>query len=57
MIIIVLLIDRQALPSVYGRNNDVMGNSIPGFGSVGAANAATVSELRNELNAQAYFRD
>jgi len=49
--------DRQALPSVYGRNNDIMGNSIPGFGSVGAANAATISELRNELNAQAYFRD
>ena len=50
-------IDRQALPSVYGRNNDIMGNSIPGFGSVGAANAATVSQLRNELNAQAYFRE
>lgn len=49
--------DRQALPSVYGRNNDIMGNSIPGFGSVGAANAASISQLRNELNAQAYFRD
>jgi hypothetical protein len=24
---------RQALPSVYGRSNDVMGNSIPGFSS------------------------
>lgn len=23
--------DRQAIPSVYGRSNDVMGNSIPGF--------------------------
>jgi hypothetical protein len=49
--------DRLALPSVYGRNNDIMGNSIPGFGSVGAANAASISTLREELNAQAYFRE
>jgi hypothetical protein len=25
--------DRMAIPSVYGRSNDVMGNSIPGFKS------------------------
>lgn len=43
--------DRQALPSVYGRRDDAMGNSVPGFG--GAANAST---LRAELNAQSYFR-
>ena len=43
--------DRQALPSVYGRTEDAMGNSIPGFAG---ANAST---LRAELNAQAYFRD
>ncbi len=43
--------DRQALPSVYGRTEDAMGNSIPGFSG---ANAST---LRAELNAQAYFRD
>ena len=42
--------DRQALPSVYGRADDAMGNSVPGFG----ANSQT---LRAELNAQAYFRD
>ena len=40
--------DRQAMPSVYGRTQDTMGNSIPGFGS---------TDLRAELNAQAYFRD
>mmetsp|Transcript_27038 Transcript_27038/g.46127 ORF Transcript_27038/g.46127 Transcript_27038/m.46127 type:complete len:187 (-) Transcript_27038:318-878(-) len=43
--------DRMALPSVYGRSDDAMGNSIPGFGSSSAAT------LRAELNAQAYFRD
>ena len=37
--------DRQALPSVYGRSEDTMGNSIPGFGS---------ADLRAELAAQAY---
>lgn len=25
--------DRKAAPSVYGRSNDVLGNSIPGFGA------------------------
>lgn len=25
--------DREAAPSVYGRSNDVLGNSIPGFGA------------------------
>ena len=44
--------DRQALPSVYGRTEDNMGNSIPGFG--GGVNS---QQLRAELNAQAYFRD
>lgn len=49
--------DRMALPSVYGRSNDIMGNSIPGFGSNGAAtSSAAVAQLRDELNAQAYFR-
>jgi len=43
--------DRQALPSVYGRNDDALGNSVPGFGGT------TASALRAELNAQAYFRD
>lgn len=45
--------DRQALPSVYGRSDDAMGNSVPGFGGAGANSA----NLRAELNAQAYFRD
>ena len=45
--------DRMAMPSVYGRSDDAMGNSVPGFG-IGTASAAT---LRDELNAQAYFRD
>mmetsp|Transcript_680 Transcript_680/g.1292 ORF Transcript_680/g.1292 Transcript_680/m.1292 type:complete len:190 (-) Transcript_680:269-838(-) len=43
--------DRQALPSVYGRNDDALGNSVPGFGGT------TASALRAELNEQAYFRD
>jgi len=47
--------DRQALPSVYGRTTDAMGNSIPGFS--GAMSGASSSTLRAELNAQAYFRD
>lgn len=46
--------DRQALPSVYGRSDDAMGNSVPGFGGNTGAGAPT---LRAELNAQAYFRD
>lgn len=41
--------DRQALPSVYGRADDIMGNSVPGFG-------ANASSLRAELTSQAYFR-
>ncbi|KAL7526776.1 hypothetical protein ACHAXR_001647 [Thalassiosira sp. AJA248-18] len=49
--------DRQAMPSVYGRSDDAMGNSVPGFGGVGGGNAASASTLRAELNAQAYFRD
>lgn len=47
--------DRQALPSVYGRTTDAMGNSIPGFS--GTMTGASSSTLRAELNAQAYFRD
>ena len=46
--------DRQALPSVYGRTEDIMGNSIPGFAGATGASAST---LRAELGAQAYFRD
>ncbi len=42
--------DRQALPSVYGRSNDSMGNSIPGFGGT------SPSLLRAQLEEQAYFR-
>ena len=42
--------DRQALPSVFGRTDDVMGNSVPGFGG------PSPSALRAELDAQAYFR-
>lgn len=49
-------LDRIALPSVYGRNNDILGNSIPGFGSAGSVSSANVAQLRDELNAQAYFR-
>lgn len=49
-------LDRMALPSVYGRNNDILGNSIPGFGSAGGVSTANVAQLRDELNAQAYFR-
>ena len=45
--------DRMAMPSVYGRADDAMGNSVPGFG-IGTASATT---LRDELNAQSYFRD
>lgn len=47
--------DRQALPSVYGRTEDSMGNSIPGFSGSGSSGASAES-LRAELNAQAYFR-
>ena len=46
--------DRQALPSVYGRTEDIMGNSIPGFAG---GTGASVSTLRAELGAQAYFRE
>ncbi|KAL7486403.1 hypothetical protein ACHAW6_012003 [Cyclotella cf. meneghiniana] len=49
-------LDRMALPSVYGRNNDILGNSIPGFGSAGGVSTTNVAQLRDELNAQAYFR-
>jgi len=42
--------DRQALPSVYGRSDDAMGNSVPGFGG-GAA-----PQLRAELARESYFR-
>ncbi len=42
--------DRQALPSVFGRTDDAMGNSVPGFGG------PSPSALRSELDAQAYFR-
>jgi len=42
--------DRQALPSVFGRTADAMGNSVPGFGG------PSPSALRAELDAQAYFR-
>ena len=42
--------DRQALPSVYGRTTDSMGNSIPGFGG------ASPSLLRAQLEEQSYFR-
>ena len=42
--------DRQALPSVYGRTEDSMGNSIPGFGG------ASPSLLRAQLEGQSYFR-
>jgi hypothetical protein len=42
--------DRQALPSVFGRTDDAMGNSVPGFGG------PSPSALRAELDAQAYFR-
>ena len=42
--------DRQALPSVYGRSDDAMGNSIPGFGGT------SPSLLRAQLEEQAYFR-
>lgn len=48
--------DRQALPSVYGRADDVMGNSIPGFGGTGRTPGATAATLRAELGAQSYFR-
>ncbi|KAL7450573.1 hypothetical protein ACHAWC_002469 [Mediolabrus comicus] len=42
--------DRQALPSVYGRTTDSMGNSIPGFGG------DSPSLLRAQLEDQSYFR-
>ena len=49
--------DRQALPSVYGRSDDAIGNSVPGFG-IGRANAAeSAASLRQDLNAQAYCGD
>eukprot|EP00984_Skeletonema_dohrnii_P021130 scaffold10483_cov127-Skeletonema_dohrnii-CCMP3373.AAC.1 len=41
--------DRLALPSVYGRSDDAMGNSVPGFGG------ASPSLLRAQLEEQAYF--
>ena len=42
--------DRQALPSVYGRTTDSMGNSVPGFGG------DSPSLLRAQLEEQSYFR-
>jgi hypothetical protein len=42
--------DRKALPSVYGRTTDSMGNSIPGFGG------DSPSLLRAQLEDQSYFR-
>lgn len=47
--------DRLAMPSVYGRYDDAMGNSIPGFAG-GAPSGVSASALRAELDAQAYFR-
>jgi len=44
--------DRMALPSVYGRSDDAMGNSVPGFAGAGAS----ASTMRDELNGQAYFQ-
>lgn len=49
--------DRQALPSVYGRSDDIMGNSIPGFAGSRGGSGASAASLRAELEAQAYFRD
>lgn len=49
--------DRQALPSVYGRSDDIMGNSIPGFSGARGGSGASAATLRAELGAQAYFRD
>ena len=49
--------ERQALPSVYGRSDDAMGNSVPGFGGVNGGARASANTLRAELNAQSYFRD
>jgi len=46
--------DRQALPSVYGRMDDAMGNSIPGFGG-GSGGSANASTLRAELETRSYF--
>lgn len=40
--------DRLALPSVYGRSDDGLGNSIPGFGS-------SAVSLRGQLADTAYF--
>eukprot|EP01082_Thalassiosira_pseudonana_P001835 g1448.t1 g1448 contig10:2113800-2114604(+) len=49
--------DRQALPSVYGRSDDAMGNSIPGFTSAGrGGGGASAAQLRADLAAQSYFR-
>mmetsp|Transcript_15227 Transcript_15227/g.32306 ORF Transcript_15227/g.32306 Transcript_15227/m.32306 type:complete len:219 (-) Transcript_15227:132-788(-) len=48
--------ERQALPSVYGRTDDAMGNSIPGFAGSGGS-GVSASALRTELSAQAYFRE
>lgn len=48
--------DRMALPSVYGRADDAMGNSVPGFGGNNGS-SAPASTLRAELNEQSYFRD
>mmetsp|Transcript_30627 Transcript_30627/g.72887 ORF Transcript_30627/g.72887 Transcript_30627/m.72887 type:complete len:190 (+) Transcript_30627:183-752(+) len=42
--------DRQALPSVYGRSDDAMGNSVPGFGG-------SAPQLRAELARESYFRE
>lgn len=49
--------DRQALPSVYGRSDDIMGNSIPGFSGSRGGSGTSAATLRAELGAQAYFRD
>ena len=48
--------DRQALPSVYGRADDAMGNSVPGFAVGSADGGGGSASLRAELNAQSYFR-
>lgn len=44
--------ERQALPSVYGRADDLVGNSVPGFGT-----GASAAAMRAELKAQSYFRE
>jgi hypothetical protein len=40
--------DRMALPSVYGRTEDIVGNSIPGFsggkyGSIGSGSSTSLT--------------